>query len=260
MTTKQNVRYSALLPGVKQRLSRAVDKGCSSSVKTPLLFFRADDIGIPSAKFSRLISCFLRHRLPLCLATVPAWVNGKRLTALRRITGPDSSQWCWHQHGRLHRNFEESGKKQEFGPSRPKEVIRTHLQKGRNRLEEILDTNFTPVFTPPWNRCSSDTLETLADLQFSAVSRFLNAMPPAPDDLPEFPVNVDLHTRREPTPQQSFDNLLREIEQALASGFCGVMIHHQKMNRKDFHFLDLLLDIMQSRGKTAPVDFRDLIG
>jgi hypothetical protein len=34
---------------------------------------------------------------------------------------------------------------------------------------------------------------------------------------------------------------LKELEENLAIGFCGVMIHHQRMNQPAFTFLDLLL-------------------
>ena len=259
MVNRHSALYSARHPGMKKRLQRSIEKGCAGAGEAPLLFFRADDIGVPSSNFSYLIKCFQHHRLPLCLATVPAWTTRRRIAEFGQITSPDDSQWCWHQHGRLHRNFEKSGKKQEFGPSRPKEEIFAHLKKGRNRLEELLGKSFTPVFTPPWNRCSNDTLRALVDLDFKGVSRSLNAAPPAPGSLPEFSVNVDLHTRKEVSPSRSLDNLLREIEQSLLSGFCGIMIHHQRMNRPAFDLLDLLLGMMQGNGKVIPVHFRSLI-
>lgn len=235
-----------------------INRGCQLSKTEPLVFFRADDIGIPSSRFQQLIECFKKHNLPLCLATVPSWLTEQRLKDLHQITGKNNSQWYWHQHGRVHRNFEKDGKKQEFGPARTKNDIQSSLGKGRERLEQLLDKDFHPVFTPPWNRCSGDTLQALADLCFKAVSRSKGARPETLTNLPDFQVNVDLHTRKEILPQLALENLLKELEQGLVSGLCGIMIHHQRMNRPALELLDILLGLIKSNGKLMPVHFDDL--
>lgn len=251
--------YSDVHPELRLRLRQSIDKGCAARGET-VVFFRADDIGVPSANFNRLISSFIEHRLPLCLATVPVWATSQRLAELRRVTGRNSSQWCWHQHGRLHRNFEKYGKKQEFGSARNRGELIAQLAKGRSRLRALLGTDFTPVFTPPWNRCNADTLDGLVELDFRAVSRAHNAHPPAPDILPDYQVHVDLHTRKEASPALALDNVLGEIEFGLATGVCGIMIHHQRMNQPAFEFLDLLLTLLQANGCVIPAHFGDLLG
>jgi hypothetical protein len=101
---------------------------------------------------------------------------------------------------------------------------------------------FVPVFTPPWNRCDQETLTALQGLGYQALSRSVGVQPAAPAALPEYPVSVDLHTRKEKDPHQGWQNLLEELRENLAVGFCGVMIHHQRMNYAAYIFLDLLLD------------------
>lgn len=250
--------YNVVHPELQERLRQSIAKGCAATGQA-VVFFRADDIGVPSANFDRLISGFTQHRLPLCLATVPAWTTTRRLAELRRITGRNSSQWCWHQHGRLHRNFERYGKKQEFGSARNRDELFAQLVKGESRLRALLGADFTPVFTPPWNRCNADTLQGLVELDFRAVSRARNAQPPAPDILPDYQVHVDLHTRKETSPALALDNVLGEIEFGLATGVCGIMIHHQRMNQPAFEFLDLLLALLQRNRRVIPVHFGDLI-
>jgi len=159
--------YSIRHRDARQRMTEAIDRGCHRAGERVFVFFRADDIGIPSSRFQLLIDTFIRQRIPLCLAAVPSWVTGRRFSQLCRITGRNSSQWCWHQHGRVHRNFEPYGKKQEFGPCRSREDIFTSLQHGKWRLEEIMGKEFQPFFTPPWNRCSTATMEALVQLHFS---------------------------------------------------------------------------------------------
>lgn len=244
---------------LNNKIATHIDRGCQQSTTLPSVFFRADDIGIPSRRFEQLIECFRKHNLPLCLATVPAWLTETRLKELRRLTGANNSQWCWHQHGRVHRNFEKTGKKQEFGSARAKSDIHASLCRGKERLEHLLDRDFHPVFTPPWNRCNSDTLQALADLSFKAISRSKGARPKTIDQLPDYQVNVDLHTRKEIQPYLALENLLTEIELGLATGLCGIMIHHQRMNRSALQLLDILLGHITSNRALYPVHFADLL-
>ena len=241
------------------RIAARIDRGCGKAANRPLVFFRADDIAIPSVNFAGLIKLFKDHALPLCLATVPSWLTAKSLDGLRQETGTAGSQWCWHQHGHVHRNYEKIGKKQEFGPARTPEALRKSLQQGRSRLELLLGQDFTPVFTPPWNRCCMAALQALGDLEFKAVSRSRGASPESPAHLPDFQVNVDLHTRKELSPDLSFNNLLNELEEGLVSGRCGIMIHHQRMNGKALDLLDLILGQIKSSKAVIPVHFSDLL-
>lgn len=240
------------------RIARTIDRACNQADGSLALFFRADDIGIPSRNFQLLIDCFIKHRMPLCLAAVPSWITDKRFSDLKQLTGTGSTQWCWHQHGRIHRNFERDGKKQEFGPSRTREEIKNSLRNGKRRLKNIIAGEFQPYFTPPWNRCSAATIESLVELNFSALSRSRGAKPETVDELPDFQIGVDLHTRKEISPHVGFENLLSELEKTIISGQCGIMIHHQRMNNRAFDFLDLLLSAIKDNPRLTPVLFNDL--
>jgi peptidoglycan/xylan/chitin deacetylase (PgdA/CDA1 family) len=236
---------------VTQRLAGCIDTSlrCHSAKKPAHIFFRADDIGVPGKQFNRLIDLFKRYEAPLSLAVVPAWLTPMRWSALMKICRDTSSLWCWHQHGWRHKNYEKLLKKQEYGPSRTTAEIEFELLRGRKRLASLMKGRFYPLFTPPWNRCSRETLELLRKLDYLAVSRSQNAMPAAPRGLPDIFVNVDLHTRRETRAEDGWKNLFEETAAALSSGFCGIMIHHQRMNDAAFGFMDILLDkLMQSDG------------
>ncbi len=253
--------YTTDLVDCKKRLGQSIDKGLAfQNIQNPVeLFFRADDIGVPSKEFAQLITVFRQHNCPLCLATVPSWLTVKRLNKLRQATGADDALWCWHQHGRTHRNYELRGKKQEFGPGRDAETVTRHLKLGRERLEMLLGNAFQPFFTPPWNRCSQSTLDALQEFQFLGLSRSRGAKPVVGAGLPDFFVNVDLHTRKEDDPQLCFNNLLIEIELSLASGRCGVMIHHQRMNQNALELLDMLVGLLLEKAEVKPLLFQDLV-
>lgn len=259
MTKPASALYAMNHFNIAAEIAGRIDKGCQDATNKPLVFFRADDIGIPSYRFQQLIKCFQKHRLPLCLATVPGWLTEPRLKELYRFTGTNNAQWCWHQHGHVHRNFEKVGKKGEFGPTRTKSDVHSSLGKGRKRLEQLLDKDFQPVFTPPWNRCSIDTLQALADLDFKAISRSKGALPTTFPQLPDFQVNVDLHTRKEDEPSLAAQNFLAEIEQGFTSGLCGIMIHHQRMNGAALALLDLLLGLIKTNRHITPVHFTELV-
>ncbi|NNG00289.1 MAG: polysaccharide deacetylase family protein [Desulfobacteraceae bacterium] len=227
--------------------------------ETPVnVFLRADDIGVPGAQFARMMDLFVQLRVPLSLAVVPAWITRARWQALAGLQQGDDSLFTWHQHGWRHRNHEPVGKKQEFGLSRPADVIRSDLLKGKTRLETILGRRFTPIFTPPWNRCSRVALDQLRLLKYKAVSRSRNSSPPAPAGFPDFQVNVDLHTRKEGRAREGWRNLLSELSRAIAAGTCGIMIHHQRMNDNAFSFLELLLELMIQQKKLSLLHMPEL--
>ena len=202
---------------------------------------------------------FRHHLMPLCLAVVPCWLTPARLSRLTAATGEDHDLWCWHQHGRLHRNFEPTGKKQEFGPSREAATIRKQLLAGRTRLEGLLGERFFPVFTPPWNRCSQDTLVALRDMGYLGLSRSRGARPAADGVIEDIQIGVDLHTRKEKEPGQALANLVRELEDELASGCCGIMLHHQRMNDAAFLLMERLLELLAARPNLHPCRFNQLV-
>jgi hypothetical protein len=242
------------------RVERCINAafGRLTAADSVLVYFRADDIGVPGAKFSRMMELFSNYRIPLSLAVVPAWLTAQRWNALRGSGQRFSSLWCWHQHGWRHINHEYKGRKQEFGPERLQADIKGDLLKGKCRLENIMGDNFYPVFTPPWNRCNLQTLELVKDCGFFAVSRNCGALPPAPHALPDFCVDVDLHTRKVIDPATEWSRLFAELTEYLSSGRCGIMIHHRQMNRAAFDFLEILLKIFKRHKRIRLLNFKNL--
>ena len=242
------------------RLNESIRCGCDSadSGQPVSVFFRADDVAVPGMNFNRMMALFAKYGVPLALAIVPAWLTHDRWEYLKGFEKNNPFRWCWHQHGWRHVNHEVVGKKQEFGDTRSMAEITRDLTRGKWRLEQIMAGAFYPVFTPPWNRCSARTLQALKELGFAAVSRSRGSKPLSPGGLPDYYVNVDLHTRKERDPAAGWNNLLDELEQAVASGYCGIMIHHQKMNAAAFDFLEILLRTLTNQTDIHLVSFKDL--
>jgi len=224
-------------------LDRAADRAAEILSGSPVpVFFRADDLGVPGDNCRRMLEAFRAHGVPLHLAATPAWLTPARWDVLRAWAGEDDL-WCWHQHGWRHLNHQAAGKKGEFGSDRPDDELRADLTRGRDRLAAIMGDAFRPVFTPPWNRFDPRVGPILKDLGFTAVSRSSGAdrKVPLPLGLPDIPINVDLHTRREADPAEGLDHLLVEFGRAVDEGRVGVMLHHQRMNDAAFAFLDRCL-------------------
>ena len=131
--------------------------------------------------------------------------------------------------------------------------IKRDLVRGKERLEMLMGDHFYPVFTPPWNRCSSATLKLIKELGYAAVSRSRGSKTPSPGGLPDYYVNVDLHTRKEKSPAAGWEKLFEELQQAIASNYCGIMIHHQMMNAAAFDFIEILLKTLVKSHKLQPV-------
>ena len=224
------------------------------------IYFRADDVAVPGKPFSRMMELFSHYRVPLSLAVVPAWLTRQRWNSLRNPGGRSSALWCWHQHGWRHVNHETTGKNQEFGPVRLYSELKHDLLKGKQRLKNILGSDFYPVFTPPWNRCDQNTLRLLQEYGYLAVSRNYGALPASPGrKLPDLCVDVDLHTRKDPDPVSGWNRLFKVLEKDISSGRCGIMLHHQKMNTAAFDFLEILLKTLKKSKKIRLANFKDLV-
>ena len=257
MTHLPSLLWESPLKDLKPRLRDCVDQAL---LQLPTrFFFRADDIGAPGERFFRLLDLFLDHQIPLCLAVVPSWLSRQRWDIFQKTDQRTPELWCWHQHGWRHVTHEIQGKKQEFGPVRSIGEIQQDIVRGREKLKHLMKDRFTPVFTPPWNRCDARTLALLKKNAFKAVSRHHRSMPKTVKGLPDFSINVDLHTRHETSPEEGWLALLKELVAAISSGTCGIMIHHQRMNPAAFAFLEQLLDIMKQNSRILPVHFKAML-
>jgi hypothetical protein len=92
---------------------------------------------------------------------------------------------------------------------------------------------------------------------YAAVSRSDGSKPSAPFGLRSWDVNVDLHTRKETSPRLGWQKLEADLQGAIASGRCGIMIHHQRMNTAAFDFLEILIRALANRKEVSFTDFRN---
>lgn len=254
------VLWRRLPSDIDTRIADCIQAGCkrANGKDAGYVFFRADDVAVPGRQFARMMALFAAYGAPLSLAVVPATLTRPRWQYLNGFEKMNPGRWCWHQHGWRHINHETKGKKQEFGAARKAAAVKRDLEQGKKRLERIMADRFCPVFTPPWNRCSRTTLVLLKELGYAAVSRSRGSKTPLPAGFPDYYVNVDLHTRKETSSAVAWKNLFAELQQAIASKYCGIMIHHRRMNEAAFDFLEMLLKKLAVSPGLRLVNFKDM--
>jgi hypothetical protein len=208
------------------------------------IFFRDDDAGWADERLLELVDRFAEHALPLDLAVIPAELSEELAGALlERHAG-------LHQHGYAHVNHEREGRKCEFGPSRDRAAQCADIAAGRERLSELLGERLLPFFTPPWNRCTLDTGECLAELGFTLLSREHRAEPLGL--LPELPVHLDVARL---TAEELDTRFARHVSEG---GPVGVMFHHAVMEAEDMARADHLLGLLAGHANVRPRSMAEL--
>ena len=155
-----------------------------------------------------------------------------------------------HQHGYAHTNHQVEGRKCEFGSARDKAAQREDIARGRDRLHELLGDRLDPFFTPPWNRCTRDTAESLVELGFTLLSREHKAEPFGL--LPELPVHLDVARL---TPEELDERFAGHIADG---GPVGVMFHHGVMEPDDMARAGELLTLLATHANVRPRKMSEL--
>ena len=207
-------------------------------------FFRDDDGGWHDDRLLALLDLFAEPGLPLDLALIPTDLGTEIASELAGRVDSSGGRLGLHQHGLAHRNHEPDGRRCEFGPSRSRSDQLRDIAEGRDLLRAQLGARIQPIFTPPWNRCTSVTGECLVELEFSALSRESRAEPLGIPALVELPVQLDWFAHRKRI------RLTRgEVGETLANGIgggqpVGVMFHHALMDDAELGDAALLLGLL----------------
>jgi len=222
------------------------------------VFFRDDDAGWDDSRLTSLLDLFAAHRTPLDVAVIPAEITGTMAVELRRRYLRMPARLGLHQHGWRHENHERVGRKYEFGPSRGPAMQLVDILAGNRRLEEKFDTQLDPIFTPPWNRCSQETVDQLNGLGFHALSRDRSATQLKLGPLHELAVGIDWAGLWRPPSDasaiaQKFGDLVNHGDAI------GIMLHHATMDDVQRAALGELLALLATHSNVSCHLMRDLI-
>jgi hypothetical protein len=209
-------------------------------------FFRDDDAGWDDEGLFSLLHIFVEHGVPLDLAVIPKAISAELASRIRKLLEIESGLISIHQHGYAHVNQEVEGRKCEFGPSRSRSKQLSDIKAGNRLLTDQFGAMVAPVFTPPWNRCTSITGECLVQSGFEVLSRDATAPPLNIPGLVELPVSIDWLKRWHGV-RLDINEIGNALAVAASGSFpVGVMLHHAAMNEADRERLKELLTLLAS--------------
>ena len=208
------------------------------------VFFRDDDCGWGDDRLLLLLDIFADFNIPVDLAAIPGALNSALAQKLSRRMAAHPARLRIHQHGFVHVNHEPVGKKCEFGPARDYRCQRADIAEGQRRLSDLLDATPDPIFTPPWNRCTSITGSCLAELGFQVLSRDSHAVALDVPCLCELPIAADWFARHKKVRLDRVEwgrTLAAKLE---ADDSLGIMLHHAVMDAEEMQALAQLLSVL----------------
>jgi hypothetical protein len=209
------------------------------------LFFRDDDIDEDEISLRKLLAIFLEEEAPVNLQIIPDRLTPAAASLLLQHHRLRPDLFELNQHGWRHINHEREGRKCEFGPSRDFDEQLADIASGRKVLEETLGAAFSLVFTPPWNRCTAETLRALDQLGFQGYSGFRSGEPVSGYGFRDVSVTLDLHRWKNGVTMKGADEIVSGlISQLRDSDTIGIMLHHKVMDEDGFDFLSYLLEIL----------------
>ncbi len=220
------------------------------SLSTPaIFFFRDDDAGWEDKALLRLLDAFSEEDAPIDVAVIPMAISEELAATLRDRREESERRLCFHQHGFRHSNHETQGRKSEFGGSRGFKQQRQDIAAGRARLAQLLGHHVEPIFTPPWNRCTQETVAALNDLGFAALSRDATAPELALNGLA--PASIIMDWAKPPLAGGAglAARGLQIAEAAARQNPVGIMLHHACLADEDFSILRELLRFLSGHSK-----------
>lgn len=212
------------------------------------LFFRNDDVAGDEPSLRKLLGVFLAEDAPVNLQIIPAGPAGLTRAGASLLlehwrARPDLFEL--NQHGWRHVNHERAGRQCEFGPSRSFAEQLADIASGRKILEEALGEAFSPVFTPPWNRCTAETLSVLDRLGYRGFSGLRKRETVSGYGFSDVSVTFDLFHWQPRARMKSVSEIVNGLSAQLRElDTIGIMLHHQVMDDDGFEFLALLLRVL----------------
>ena len=208
------------------------------------VFFRNDDGGWADKRLQQLTNEFIQQELPLDIAVIPDALSEQSADVISALLDA-GGRVAIHQHGFSHHNHQLSGRSCEFGTDRNSEQQRDDIEKGQKRLAAVFGSQVKPIFTPPWNRCTSDTTVALQSLGFQCLSRIMGSAP-IESTLPELPVTIDWLKKRKGERLNTAElieyitNLFNTVDEVI-----GVMLHHEHMDQENRILLSQFIEALR---------------
>lgn len=226
--------------------------------RTVNLFMRDDDIDVDEESLRHLLDIAFARNAPVSLAVMPGKLTPDGITLVKNYKKLCPELIEIHQHGWQHVNHESTGRKCEFGVSRSYAAQYEDIARGKACLEQAFEDKFFPAFTPPWNRCTADTLRALHELNFQVFSKDWNPEPLTGYNFREISITIDLLRWKGGVRMAPPEEIVGKLISQLAGNHpIGLLLHHKVMDGEVFAFLNQLLAEL---GRSPCVRFQTLQG
>jgi len=229
--------------------------------RTVDIFLRNDDVGQEERGLRQLLNLTLARGVPLSLEVIPGILTSSKERLLQEYKHFFPTLLELNQHGWQHRNHELNGTKSEFGLNRSFDQQLEDIGRGKKILEQEFPDRFHAVFTPPWNRCTEDTLVALDQLGFRVLSRSLGHAEAPGHRFREIPITIDLFQWKGGVVLRPRHEILADLVRQMNEGLTvGLLLHHQVMGSDAFEFLEGFLDELTRHPVVRFHTFRSLVG
>jgi len=206
------------------------------------LFLRDDDVDVDEDSLKHLLDLVLARSVPMNLEIVPGRLTSAGTAIIKNALRADHALLSLDQHGWMHSNHEAEGRKCEFGRSRSFTQQLSDIARGKAILESTFEELFYPAFTPPWNRCTTDTYRALDELGFQVFSKDRGNEQITEYRFTEISTTLDLYRWKEGARMKSPDEIVQALMAQLETlPLVGVLLHHKVMTKDAFQFLDQIL-------------------
>lgn len=215
-------------------------------------WFRDDDAGIDNKSLDNLMQYLKDKKINLLIAAIPALSDNKLKTILDKY-----DNYVIGQHGYSHTNYSESDLS-EYPDTRKKEVIADELIKGNRILSNLFKDKYNKVFIPPWFEVGSTTKKLLKEHNYLAISNYWNNRINS-NEMIEINSQVDLVDWDNAYTFGGEDYVLNQIisEIELGNACIGILLHHERIGKETYCFLDKLIEIILEHGSI--VDFKSIL-
>ncbi len=215
------------------------------------VFFRDDDGGWSNDQMDQLCEWFYQRRLPLDVAVIPKALDKESVSVLGKWLQTEGADIHLHQHGYSHGNHQSAGRGCEFGSDRNYQQQLNDIINGKSILEATFSSQIEPIFTPPWNRCTSETVMALNRAGIKYLSRItgstdlgsLGAVEPIDVSIDWLKSKKGIRLSGEPLIQY----IVSQFETAAST--VGIMLHHQHMHTDELELLDQCIHVLKQSEK-----------
>lgn len=207
------------------------------------IFLRDDDADEDEETLRHLLDVCFALNTPVNLEVIPARLTQPGIQLLKSFKDARPELVELDQHGWQHLSHEAVGRNCEFGPRRAFAQQLEDIASGKALLEATFGERFFPAFTPPWNRCTEDTLRVLDQLGFAVFSKDRDGAPAAGYGFAEISITLDLYRWKGGAAMKPPAEIVRALLRQIAEGVnpIGLLLHHKVMDAEAFYFLEQLL-------------------